>query len=103
MADLQSLSRCLGFKKYRSELERRKNPHSKGKEEPVISVDTSAAKEPDLSNGGSSLVAESSMAAVVSLGTAEPGLVNPAFEEGEEGGTFSANIYNVLLAWLCMV
>ncbi|XP_019343388.1 ligand of Numb protein X 2 [Alligator mississippiensis] len=77
-------NRCLGFKKYRSELERRKNPHSKGKEEPVISVDTSAAKEPDLSNGGSSLVAESSMAAVVSLGTAEPGLVNPAFEEGEE-------------------
>lgn len=34
---------------------------------------------------GSSLVAESSGAAVVSLGTAEPGLVNPAFEETEEG------------------
>jgi len=31
------------------------------------------------------LVAESSAAGVVSLGTAEPGLVNPAFEETEEG------------------
>uniref|UniRef100_K7FY60 Ligand of numb-protein X 2 n=1 Tax=Pelodiscus sinensis TaxID=13735 RepID=K7FY60_PELSI len=61
-------NRCPGFKKYKSELERRKNPHSKA---------------PDRV---SSLVAESSIAAVVSLGSAEPGLVNPAFEEGEEGG-----------------
>lgn len=30
-------------------------------------------------------MAESSAAAVVSLGTAEPGLVNPAFDETEEG------------------
>uniref|UniRef100_A0A8D0F1K1 Ligand of numb-protein X 2 n=1 Tax=Strix occidentalis caurina TaxID=311401 RepID=A0A8D0F1K1_STROC len=42
-------------------------------------------KDPEVPSGGSSLVAESSAAAVVSLGTAEPGLVNPAFEETEEG------------------
>jgi len=50
-------------------------------------VETNTPKDPEAPSGGSSLVAESSAAAVVSLGTAEPGLVNPAFEEAEEGGS----------------
>lgn len=54
-------------------------------------METSAPRDPEVPrdpegpSGGSLLVAESSAAAVVSLGTAEPGLVNPAFEETEEG------------------
>ncbi|EMP35459.1 Ligand of Numb protein X 2 [Chelonia mydas] len=71
--------------KYKSDIERRKNPHSKGKEDPITREETNAAREAELTDGASSLVAESSIAAVVSLGTVEPGLVNPAFEEGEEG------------------
>uniref|UniRef100_A0A8D0EZW3 LNX2 protein n=1 Tax=Strix occidentalis caurina TaxID=311401 RepID=A0A8D0EZW3_STROC len=51
----------------------------------LLLVETSTPKDPEVPSGGSSLVAESSAAAVVSLGTAEPGLVNPAFEETEEG------------------
>ncbi|XP_002195801.3 ligand of Numb protein X 2 [Taeniopygia guttata] len=77
-------NRCPGFKKYRSELQRKRNPISKGKEEPPAKGETNTPKDPELPSGGSSLVAESSGAAVVSLGTAEPGLVNPAFEETEE-------------------
>uniref|UniRef100_A0A8D0F2B3 Ligand of Numb protein X 2-like n=1 Tax=Strix occidentalis caurina TaxID=311401 RepID=A0A8D0F2B3_STROC len=77
-------NRCPGFKKYKSELQRKKNPISKGKEDPPTKVETSTPKDPEVPSGGSSLVAESSAAAVVSLGTAEPGLVNPAFEETEE-------------------
>ncbi|NXG50885.1 LNX2 protein, partial [Psilopogon haemacephalus] len=78
-------NRCPGFKKYRSELQQKKNLVSKGKEDPPAKVETNTPKDPEVPNGGSSLVAESSAAAVVSLGTAEPGLVNPAFEETEEG------------------
>ncbi|KAH1165076.1 ligand of Numb protein X 2-like [Mauremys mutica] len=78
-------NRCPGFKKYKSDIERRKNPHSRGKEDPITREETNAAREAELSDGASSLVAESSIAAVVSLGTVEPGLINPAFEEGEEG------------------
>lgn len=48
-------------------------------------METNTPKDPEVPSGGSSLVAESSAAAVVSLGTAEPGLVNPAFDETEEG------------------
>lgn len=81
----QSLSRCPGFKKYKSELQRKKNPISKGKEDPPAKGEANTPKDPEVPSGGSSLVAESSGAAVVSLGTAEPGLVNPAFEETEEG------------------
>lgn len=81
----QSLSRCPGFKKYRSELQQEKNSVSKGKEDPPAKVETSTSKDPEVPSGGSALLAESSAAAVVSLGTAEPGLVNPAFEETEEG------------------
>ncbi|XP_065499234.1 ligand of Numb protein X 2-like [Caloenas nicobarica] len=77
-------NRCPGFKKYKSELQRKKNPVSKGKEDPPAKVEPNTAKDPEVPSGGSSLVAESSAAAVVSLGTAEPGLVNPAFEETEE-------------------
>lgn len=89
MTDFQTLARCPGFKKYKSDIERRKNPHSKGKEDPITREETNAAREAELTDGASSLVAESSIAAVVSLGTVEPGLVNPAFEEGEEGGNVS--------------
>uniref|UniRef100_A0A8B9Q7J5 LNX2 protein n=1 Tax=Apteryx owenii TaxID=8824 RepID=A0A8B9Q7J5_APTOW len=78
-------NRCPGFKKYKAELERKKNPFSKGKEDLPAKVETNTPKDPEVPSGGSSLVAESSAAAVVSLGTAEPGLVNPAFEETEEG------------------
>uniref|UniRef100_A0A8B9SCS8 Ligand of Numb protein X 2-like n=1 Tax=Apteryx owenii TaxID=8824 RepID=A0A8B9SCS8_APTOW len=60
------------------------NPFSKGKEDLPAKVETNTPKDPEVPSGGSSLVAESSAAAVVSLGTAEPGLVNPAFEETEE-------------------
>uniref|UniRef100_A0A8D0H8V4 Ligand of Numb protein X 2-like n=1 Tax=Sphenodon punctatus TaxID=8508 RepID=A0A8D0H8V4_SPHPU len=77
-------NRCSGFKKYKSELERKKNPHSKRKEDSIVRVETSILKDPELLNGASSLVAESSLAAVVSLGTVEPGLVNPAFESEED-------------------
>ncbi|XP_029852346.1 ligand of Numb protein X 2-like [Aquila chrysaetos chrysaetos] len=77
-------NRCPGFKKYKSELQRKKNPISKGKEDPPTKVETNTPKDPEVPSGGSSLVGESSAAAVVSLGTAEPGLVNPAFEETEE-------------------
>lgn len=48
-------------------------------------METNTPKDPEVPSAGSLLVAESSAAAVVSLGTAEPGLVNPAFEETEEG------------------
>lgn len=48
-------------------------------------LETNTPKEPDISNGVSSLVAGSSIAAVVSLETPEPGLVNPAFDGSEEG------------------
>ncbi|NXU89114.1 LNX2 protein, partial [Xiphorhynchus elegans] len=78
-------NRCPGFRKYKSELQRKKNPISKGKEDPPAKGDTNTPKDPEVSGGAPSLVAESSGAAVVSLGTAEPGLVNPAFEETEEG------------------
>uniref|UniRef100_A0A8B9IWH2 LNX2 protein n=1 Tax=Amazona collaria TaxID=241587 RepID=A0A8B9IWH2_9PSIT len=63
----------------------KKNPISKGKEDPPARVETNTPKDPEVPSAGSSLVAESSAAAVVSLGTVEPGLVNPAFEETEEG------------------
>ncbi|NWX82292.1 LNX2 protein, partial [Nothoprocta ornata] len=78
-------NRCPGFKKYRAELERKKHPFSKGKEDLPAKVEPLTARDPEVAAGGSALVAESSAAAVVSLGTAEPGLVNPAFEETEEG------------------
>uniref|UniRef100_A0A8C6Z642 Ligand of Numb protein X 2-like n=1 Tax=Nothoprocta perdicaria TaxID=30464 RepID=A0A8C6Z642_NOTPE len=77
-------NRCPGFKKYRAELERKKHPFSKGKEDLPAKVEPLTARDPEVAAGGSALVAESSAAAVVSLGTAEPGLVNPAFEETEE-------------------
>lgn len=87
----QSLSRCPGFKKYKSELQRKKNSISRGKEDPPARGETNTPKDPEFPSGGSSLVAESSGAAVVSLGTAEPGLVNPAFEETEEGESLVHN------------
>lgn len=64
-------------------------------------MEPNTPKDPEVPSGGSSLAAESSAAAVVSLGTAEPGLVNPAFEETEEGESliqkcnYVINFYNV--------
>ncbi|XP_074864085.1 ligand of Numb protein X 2-like isoform X2 [Carettochelys insculpta] len=85
-------NRCPGFKKYKSELEKRKNPHFRGKEDPITKEETNPAREAEVSDGLSALVAESSIAAVVSLGTVEPGLVNPAFEEGEEDQSQKASL-----------
>lgn len=77
-------NRCPGFKKYKAQLERKKNPHSRLKGDSLSRLETNTPKEPDVSNGVSSLVAGSSIAAVVSLETPEPGLVNPAFDGSEE-------------------
>lgn len=77
-------NRCPGFKKYKAKLQQKNNPISKGGEHPPTKVEINTPKDPEVPSGGSSLVAESSAAAVVSLGTAEPGQVNPAFEETEE-------------------
>lgn len=54
--------------------------------------ETSILKEPEVVNGLSTLVAGSSIAAVVSLETTEPGLVNPAFDGSEEGMHFSLSL-----------
>uniref|UniRef100_A0A8B9FIY5 Ligand of Numb protein X 2-like protein n=1 Tax=Amazona collaria TaxID=241587 RepID=A0A8B9FIY5_9PSIT len=77
----QTMQRC----ELEAHLQNRCNPISKGKEDPPARVETNTPKDPEVPSAGSSLVAESSAAAVVSLGTVEPGLVNPAFEETEEG------------------
>ncbi|XP_062997786.1 ligand of Numb protein X 2-like [Elgaria multicarinata webbii] len=77
-------NRCPGFKKYKVQLERKKNPRSRLKGDSLARLETNTPKEPEISNGVSSLVAGSSIAAVVSLETPEPGLVNPAFDGSEE-------------------
>ncbi|XP_053130170.1 ligand of Numb protein X 2-like isoform X2 [Hemicordylus capensis] len=77
-------NRCPGFKKYKAQLERKRNPRSRLKGDSLSRVETNTLKEPEISNGVSSLVSGSSVAAVISLETAEPGLVNPAFDGSEE-------------------
>ncbi|XP_078496219.1 ligand of Numb protein X 2-like [Lissotriton helveticus] len=77
--------RCPGFKKHREETERPKHPHSsRHKKDAIIRVDADGQTEASLPSRMSALVADSSSAAVVSMGTPEPGLVNPAFEEADE-------------------
>ncbi|XP_069468654.1 ligand of Numb protein X 2-like [Ambystoma mexicanum] len=77
-------NRCPAFKKHRTEIERMKYPHARHRNDVVPRVETDGQAEAGLPSHMSSLVAESSMAAVVSLGTPEPGLVNPAFEETDD-------------------
>ncbi|KAM8952363.1 ligand of Numb protein X 2-like [Pelodytes ibericus] len=71
-------NRCLGFKKYRGETERKRHPNSSGKEVHYAQEEMSQA------SGISTVLAESSLAAVVALGTSDPGLVNPAFDEQDD-------------------
>lgn len=77
-------NRCPGFRKYKVRLESKKNPRSSLKGDSLSRPETSILKEPEVVNGLSTLVAGSSIAAVVSLETTEPGLVNPAFDGSEE-------------------
>ncbi|XP_063288145.1 ligand of Numb protein X 2-like isoform X2 [Pelobates fuscus] len=71
-------NRCVGFKKYRAETERKRNPLSVGKEH------QDAQTQMPQASGVSDILAESSIAAIVALGTSEPGLVNPAFDEQDD-------------------
>ncbi|XP_042334712.1 ligand of Numb protein X 2-like [Sceloporus undulatus] len=77
-------NRCPGFKKYKAQLERKKNPRSKLKGDSLSRLEANTLKDPEISNGVSSPAAGSSGAAVISLETPEPGMVNPAFDESEE-------------------
>ncbi|XP_061454612.1 ligand of Numb protein X 2-like [Rhineura floridana] len=77
-------NRCPGFKKYKVQLERKKNPRSRLKGDSLSRLESNTLKDPEILSGVSSLVAGSSIAAVVSLETPEPGLVNPAFDGSEE-------------------
>ncbi|XP_018421835.1 PREDICTED: ligand of Numb protein X 2-like [Nanorana parkeri] len=69
-------NRCAGFRKYRAEKEKNNAPGGVAK--------APLENEPCQASGISSILAESSMAAVVALGTSEPGLVNPAFDEHDD-------------------
>ncbi|KAE8584249.1 hypothetical protein XENTR_v10020879 [Xenopus tropicalis] len=76
--DAHLKNRCQGFRKCRPVKEKtnaticlRKNAQDGQRDLPQTS-------------GISSVIAESSLAAVVSLGTSEPGLVNPAFDEHDD-------------------
>uniref|UniRef100_A0A8C5N477 Ligand of Numb protein X 2-like n=1 Tax=Leptobrachium leishanense TaxID=445787 RepID=A0A8C5N477_9ANUR len=71
-------NRCVGFKKYRGENESKRNPLSVGKEHHDAQTQVPRA------SGISDVLAESSLAAIVALGTTEPGLVNPAFDEQDD-------------------
>ncbi|KAJ7310556.1 hypothetical protein JRQ81_007495 [Phrynocephalus forsythii] len=77
-------NRCPGFKKYKAQLERKKIPHCSLKRDSVSKPEANPLKEPEVLNGVPSFVSGSSAAAVVSLETPEPGLVNPAFDGSEE-------------------
>ncbi|XP_068103657.1 ligand of Numb protein X 2-like [Hyperolius riggenbachi] len=69
-------NRCAGFRKYRAEREKRSAPSGVGK--------VTRESEGSQASNISSVLAESSLAAVVALGTSEPGLVNPAFDEHDD-------------------
>ncbi|KAM4662374.1 ligand of Numb protein X 2-like isoform 1-T4 [Discoglossus pictus] len=71
-------NRCTGFRKYKGETPRRNASQCLKKEALDGQTDMSQAC------GISSVLAESSLAAVVALGTNEPGLVNPAFDEHDD-------------------
>ncbi|XP_032993509.1 ligand of Numb protein X 2-like [Lacerta agilis] len=77
-------NRCPGFKKFKAHLERKKNPRLRLKGDSLSRQEASTIKEPEILNVVSSLVSGSSIAAVVSLETPEPGLINPAFDGSEE-------------------
>ncbi|XP_069603320.1 ligand of Numb protein X 2-like [Ranitomeya imitator] len=66
-------NRCAGFRKHRAEREKRAAP--------VKDTNEADARQ---SSGIANVLAESSLAAVVALGTSEPGLVNPAFDENDD-------------------
>ncbi|XP_073403643.1 ligand of Numb protein X 2-like [Dendrobates tinctorius] len=66
-------NRCAGFRKYRAEREKRTAP--------VKDTNEADARQ---ASGIANVLAESSLAAVVALGTSEPGLVNPAFDENDD-------------------
>ncbi|XP_075691848.1 ligand of Numb protein X 2-like [Rhinoderma darwinii] len=66
-------NRCAGFRKYRAERENKTAPVKDSSEADVSQASDIA-----------SVLAESSLAAVVALGTSEPGLVNPAFDEHDD-------------------
>ncbi|XP_030066185.1 ligand of Numb protein X 2 isoform X2 [Microcaecilia unicolor] len=76
--------RCPGFKKHRTELERRKTHHYREERWSIPRVEVNGPADSSLTLKISALVADSSLAAVVALGTPEPGLVNPAFDEGDD-------------------
>ncbi|XP_053329593.1 ligand of Numb protein X 2-like [Spea bombifrons] len=69
-------NRCPGYRKYRGEKEKKHNPSGKEPQD--------AHSSPSQASSISSVLAESSLAAVVALGTSEPGLVNPAFDEHDD-------------------
>lgn len=73
-------SRCAGFRKYKGDKERKTTPGGVGK--------GPSENERSQASGISSVLAESSLAAVVALATSEPGLVNPAFDEHDDGELF---------------
>ncbi|KAM6426927.1 ligand of Numb protein X 2-like isoform 1-T2 [Liasis olivaceus] len=77
-------NRCPGFKKYKAHLERKRNPQSRMKGDSLSRLEAKTVKDPEVSNGVSSLVTGSSVAAVLSPETPDPGLVNPAFDGTEE-------------------
>ncbi|XP_060612459.2 ligand of Numb protein X 2-like [Anolis sagrei] len=77
-------NRCPGFKKYRAQLERKKNPRCRLKGDSLSRLEANAPKEPEISNGVSAAATGSTVAAVGSPETPDPGLVNPAFDGSEE-------------------
>ncbi|XP_029463542.1 ligand of Numb protein X 2-like [Rhinatrema bivittatum] len=76
--------RCPGFKKHKTELERRKSVPSREERGSIPRVEANGTADSSLPPRISLLVAESSIAAVVALSTSEPGLVNPAFDESDD-------------------
>ncbi|KAM9326797.1 ligand of Numb protein X 2-like [Gastrophryne carolinensis] len=70
-------NRCAGYRKYRAEKEKKNTP-------PVTAGKGLREPEGNQTSAISSVLAESSLAAVVALGTPEPGLVNPAFDENDD-------------------
>ncbi|XP_038604557.1 ligand of Numb protein X 2-like isoform X2 [Tachyglossus aculeatus] len=83
-------NRCPGFRKYRAELGRKKGPLGRSQEEPLPGEEAGAPGEQ--TPGAVPPVVESPLAAAVSLGLPEPGLVNPAYEESEEDGPPRASL-----------
>nr|XP_056715608.1 ligand of Numb protein X 2-like [Euleptes europaea] len=77
-------NRCPGFRKYKAQVDSKKDPRARLQGDSLSRLEANTLKEPETVNGLSTLVAGSSVAAVVSLETTEPGLVNPAFDGSEE-------------------